>query len=379
LKIIHTSDWHLGQHLLRYSREEEHKEFLYWLLKTLREKEIELLIISGDVFDTVTPPNSALTLYYDFLSETKKIESLKKVIVVAGNHDSIYNLSAPKKLLENLNIKVVVSGENLDDEILHIPDFGIVCAVPYLRDGVLKKFKSGETSSERSIEIQNGIQKHYEELYKKAREISEDLPVVATGHLTTLQGEIGDGERNIYIGNLDGVPSQIFKDFDYVALGHLHKCQKVSEKIYYSGSPIPLTFKEAKNKQFVIFYNSGEIEKIEVPRFREVVSISTNLQDLDAELSKLEPESFVEVFILDEFGEYAKNEIHDISKNHDLHILSERFDYKKVEDKNVEKEEKIVNLNTIKHEDIFLELFENSERKDTLLQKYREIVEEVEI
>ncbi|EJF07758.1 exonuclease SbcD [Thiovulum sp. ES] len=379
MKIIHTSDWHLGQNLIRHSREKEHKEFLSWLLKTLQEKEIELLLISGDIFDTVTPPNSALTLYYDFLSETKKIESLKKVVVVAGNHDSIYNLSAPKQLLENLNIKVVASGENLDDEILHIPDFGIVCAVPYLRDGVLKKFKSGETSSERSTQIQNGLQKHYEELYKKAREISEDLPVIATGHLTTLRGEIGDGERNIYIGNLDGVPSEIFKDFDYVALGHLHKCQKVSEKIYYSGSPIPLTFKEAKNKQFVMFYNSGEIEKIEVPRFREIVSISTNLQNLDAELSKLEPESFVEVFILDEFGEYARNQISDISKNHDLHILSERFDYKKVEDENVEKEEKIVNLNTVKHEDIFLELFEKSERKDSLLQKYREIVEEIEI
>jgi exonuclease SbcD len=359
-----------------YSREREHQDFLSWLLQTLEKEQIEVLLVSGDIFDTVTPPNHASKLYYNFLSKTTGISSLKKVVVVAGNHDSVHHLSAPKDVLENLDVKVIASGEDIDDEVIHIPEIGTICAVPYLRDRVVKSFKTLESSDERKESIQVGIQKHYEEVYKKAKEVSGDLPIVATGHLTTLNSEIGDGERNIYIGNLDGVPSSYFPPFDYIALGHLHKFQKVSNNIFYSGSPIPLTFKEARNKQFVVLKNGDETREIEVPRFRELYSISTSLNELEEKLSKVKRDSFVEIFVSDDYGEHVLNEINRISKMFDIHILSKRFSEAKRDE---HKKEKAVNLNSVKHEDIFLELIENEEKKEGLIEKYRETVNEVEI
>ena len=138
MKILHTSDWHLGQNFMGKSRVEEHKAFLSWLLKIIKEKEIEVLLVSGDIFDTGTPPNYALELYYNFLKELSSIKTLITTIITAGNHDSVSTLKVPKQLLEVLKVHVITNGDENENVIIPINKnddlISIICAVPFLRD-----------------------------------------------------------------------------------------------------------------------------------------------------------------------------------------------------------------------------------------------------
>jgi DNA repair exonuclease SbcCD nuclease subunit len=151
LKIIHTSDWHLGQNFMGKSRAEEHRAFLSWLIDLIREKKIEVLLVSGDIFDTGTPPNYALELYYNFLKQLSLIKTLNTTIITAGNHDSVSTLKAPKELLKALNVHVITTGEKDEDVIIPMGEDtkAIVCAVPYLRDSVIRQSLSGETVSDK--------------------------------------------------------------------------------------------------------------------------------------------------------------------------------------------------------------------------------------
>lgn len=113
MKLLHTSDWHLGQNFMGKNRVDEHEAFLFWLLEIIKEKQVEVLVISGDIFDTGTPPNYALELYYNFLKELSSIKTLITTIITAGNHDSVSTLKAPKQLLEVLNVHVITTGDEM--------------------------------------------------------------------------------------------------------------------------------------------------------------------------------------------------------------------------------------------------------------------------
>ena len=229
MRILHTSDWHLGQIFMGKSRVEEHEAFLFWLLETIKEKQIEVLLVSGDIFDTGTPPNYALELYYNFLKELSSIKTLITTIITAGNHDSISTLKAPKQLLEVLNVHVITSGD--EDENVIIPIYknedlkSIICAVPFLRDGVIRKSLGGETISQKEKLANSGIKAYYENCYKKALELKKDkqIPIISMGHLTTVGSRSSQNERDIYIGGtIDIGGDYLASMFDYVALGHLH-------------------------------------------------------------------------------------------------------------------------------------------------------------
>lgn len=190
MKIIHTSDWHLGQNFMGKSRLKEHEAFLSWLLKIIEVKQIELLLVSGDIFDTGTPPNYALELYYNFLKQLSHIKTLKTTIITAGNHDSVSTLKAPKQLLEALNVHVVVNGDEDENIIILIKEDNetkaIVCAVPFLRDSVIRQSFGGETVSDKEKLANDGIKAYYENAYKKAKELNSNAPIIAMGHLTTV-------------------------------------------------------------------------------------------------------------------------------------------------------------------------------------------------
>ena len=177
MKILHTSDWHLGQNFMGKSRVEEHEAFLSWLLKIIKEKEIEVLLVSGDIFDTGTPPNYALELYYNFLKELSSIKTLITTIITAGNHDSVSTLKAPKQLLEVLNVHVITTGDEDENVIIPINKnddlISIVCAVPFLRDSVIRQSLSGKTISEKEKLANSGIKAYYENCYKKALELKK--------------------------------------------------------------------------------------------------------------------------------------------------------------------------------------------------------------
>jgi len=290
MKLLHTSDWHLGRMLYsKKERQEEHTQFLEWLLDTIRENRIDVLLVAGDIFDTVSPANSSQKMYYDFLLKVRK-SGCQNMVIIGGNHDSPSFLNAPKDILATLNISVVGNtSENIKDEIIVLEDneknpMAIVCAVPFLRERDISRFSEGETYSDRSKRIAENIENHYEKVAEiadnKRKSINRNIPVIATGHLSVVGGRTteGDGVREIYIGNVECVKSDIFPPgFDYVALGHYHIPSAISDSVRYCGSPIPMGFGESNQQKCVIivdFENGNKtITEVPVPIFQQLESI----------------------------------------------------------------------------------------------------------
>ncbi|PKI82031.1 exonuclease sbcCD subunit D [Malaciobacter halophilus] len=391
MKILHTSDWHLGQNFMGKSRIEEHKAFLSWLLETIEQKQIELLLVSGDIFDTGTPPNYALELYYNFLKQLSSKKSLKTTIITAGNHDSVSTLKAPKQLLEALNVHVVVNGDEDENIIIPIKEAdttkAIVCAVPFLRDSVIRQSLGGETVSDKEKLANDGIKTYYEKTYKKAKELDSNVPIIAMGHLTTVGSRSSESERDIYIGGtLDIGGDYLASMFDYVALGHLHINQTVgNEHVRYSGSPIPLSFSESKNTQkvnLVTINNSADenvkVEELEVPLTKKLQVIKGDLETIKKELKAIEDKTtWIEVHIKDDNPMFANTEIRELASKLELTILAVKIE--KSEKQLRAKELKAISLDELSVQEVFekrldLEEIENSEFKEQLSQIFNEVV-----
>lgn len=371
------------------SRQDEHEAFLTWLIETIEQEKIETLIVAGDIFDTATPPNYALELYYNFLT---KISSLcKNIIITAGNHDSVATLKAPKQLLKALNVHVITSGDEDEDEVIALYDGeklqGIVCAVPFLRDYVVRRSQSGETMSDKESALSEGIKEHYKRVYKRAKEISKDLPIIATGHLTTLGSKTSESEREIYIGGTLDVDSGFFKDFDYVALGHLHINQRVgSEHVRYSGSPIPLSFSESNSQKKVniVEFVSGEVEvtELDIPLFRKLLVIRGDTPSVINELENIEDkESWIEVHIRDENPFHANESIRARAKELELTLLALKIDREQIS--STANTFNAISLDELNPLEVFqkrveLEALEDEALAKDLLTKFKEIVNEVE-
>jgi len=395
LKILHTSDWHLGQNFMGKSRVEEHEAFLFWLLNTIKENNIDLLLVSGDIFDTGTPPNYALELYYNFLKQLSNIETLNTTIITAGNHDSVSTLKAPKQLLEALNVHVVVNGDEDENIIIPIKEDdntkAIVCAVPYLRDSVIRQSLGGETVSDKEKLANDGIKAYYEKAYNKAKELNENSPIIAMGHLTTVGSRSSESERDIYIGGtLDIGGDYLASMFDYVALGHLHINQTVGASkslghVRYSGSPIPLSFSESKNTQKVNLVTISDsidkdvtVEELEVPLKRKLQVIKGDLETIKKELRAIADKStWIEVHIKDDNPMFANTEIRELATKQSLTILAVKIE--KSEKQLRAKEFKAISLDDLSVQEVFekrleLEEIENSEFKEQLSQTFNEVV-----
>ena len=304
MKLIHTSDWHLGRML--YSKKERHPEqaaFLEWLLATIQEKSADLLIVAGDVFDTASPGIGSQKLYYDFLLRVRN-SGCKNVIIVGGNHDSPGFLNAPKEILAALNVCVIGNADDpIDEEVVVVYDrdnnpIAIVCAVPFLRERDMSRFTEGETYADRSKRIAENIKKHYAQVAEMAAnkrdELGAKIPMIATGHLSVIGGKKteDDGVRDIYIGNVECVGSEIFSEiFDYVALGHYHVSSVIGNNICYCGSPIPMGFGEAEQKKYVYVVDFEEektgIEPVEIPVFQQLESIRGEKEHIEYRLNEL--------------------------------------------------------------------------------------------
>jgi len=315
MKILHTSDWHLGRSLYGRKRYEEFDAFLSWLAETIQQQQVDVLLVAGDVFDTTAPSNRAQALYYQFLCRIAA-SPCRHVIVIAGNHDSPSFLNAPKELLRALDVHVIGSTtEKREDEVLLLqrqdgsPEL-IVCAVPYLRDRDIRVAEAGESIEDKERKLIEGIRSHYAEVgalaeqkrlsVKKALNI--DLPIVAMGHLFAAGGQTvdGDGTRPLYVGSLAHVTSAIFPAcIDYLALGHLHVPQAVngSGVMRYSGSPLPMGFGEAKQEKSVclVEFSNNEasetqvpqIIQIKVPLFQRLARIQGSWSEISAQILEL--------------------------------------------------------------------------------------------
>ncbi len=393
MKILHTSDWHLGQSFMGKSREEEHQAFLTWLLELIEKEDISVLIVAGDIFDTGTPPNYALELYYNFL--TKLSHSLcENIIITAGNHDSIATLKAPKQLLKALNIHIITSGDEDEDEIIPIYKQekleAIVCAVPFLRDFVVRKSLGSQTVNDKESSLTRGIKEHYNSVYKEALEVAKEnnVPIIATGHLTTVGSKTSESEREIYIGGTLDISSDFLsKMFDYVALGHLHINQKVgSEHIRYSGSPVPLSFSEASSQKKVnIITFKGEfptVREVNIPLYRSLLVFHGNTSEILDKLQDVkDKDSWIEVHINDENPFYANQIIREKAQELGLILLAVKID--KSEQALHKKDFNVMSLDELTPLDLFEKRMEKDELQDEvlrneLIKNFKNIVLEVQ-
>ncbi|MCA1796554.1 MAG: exonuclease SbcCD subunit D C-terminal domain-containing protein [Geobacteraceae bacterium] len=351
MKILHTSDWHLGRTLYGRSRYVEFEAFLDWLVDLLHREQVDALVVAGDIFDTTTPSNRAQELYYRFLCRVAALDSCRHVVIVGGNHDSPSFLNAPAQLLRALDIHVVgASPPDIEDEIivLRSPDGSpraVVAAVPYLRDRDIRTVEAGESMEDKQAKLLRGIRAHYSAVCGKAHQLRTglerntnlELPLIATGHLFSAGGKTtaDDGVRELYIGSLAHVDAQSFpQEVDYLALGHLHVPQRVGgeEDMRYSGSPLPMGFGEAaQRKQVVMVEFAGhtpQINTLEIPCFQPLQRIKGSLDEICARLDRLKQErssAWLEIeYTGTDIGDTLREQVDMALDGADMEVLSLR-------------------------------------------------------
>ena len=398
MKIVHTSDWHIGRALYGRKRYAEFEAFLNWLADLIDREDIDVLLVAGDVFDNSTPSNYAQGLYYRFLCRVAAFPK-RHVVVTAGNHDSPSFLNAPRELLRFLNVHVVGSAADTpEDEVIVIngPDQEpslIVCAVPYLRDRDIRTAEAGEKVEDKERKIIEGIRAHYrmvcEAAEQKRAKLNKPAWIVAMGHLFTAGGQTvdGDGVRELYIGSLAQVKSDVFPEsIDYLALGHLHVPQRVggSDFIRYSGSPLPIGFGEAQQEKNVLLVELSDdiplVTNVPVPRFQELKTLRGDWQTIAGDIDDLKKEeSTAWLEIVYEGGEIAgslRERLDEAIEGTGLEIL--RVKNKGVLElamKSMDTEETLDDLDVT---DVFKRCLESHEvpedQQQNLLSAYREVI-----
>lgn len=298
-RVLHTSDWHLGQYFYGKSRFKEHQAFINWLVEQVIVNQIDAVIVAGDIFDTGTPPSYARELYFEVIAKLQKVNC--QLVLLAGNHDSVAMLSEAKKLLSQMSCTVIASANSItNDQLIELynneGELGaVVCAVPFIRPRDIVVSRAGQSAQEKQMSLQQAIAEHYQTLFNDAKLLADGkVPIIATGHLTTVGVTSSDSVRDIYIGTLEAFNANAFPPADYIALGHIHKSQKVakSEHIRYCGSPIPLSFDEASQTKSVLMveFNQAELTQvtpITIPCFQPLVMIKTSIGELEEQINKV--------------------------------------------------------------------------------------------
>jgi len=346
--------------------------------------------VSGDIFDTGTPPNYALELYYNFIRALHETPC-RHTIITAGNHDAVATLKAPRQLLQALNVDVVTGEEenapvvirNEKEEIE-----GIVCAVPFLREGFVRKAAAGEGVEEREKLLQNGIAAYYRHIAEDAEKLRAglDVPIIGMGHLTTLGSKTSESEREIYVGGSLHIDASFFASlFDYTALGHLHKNQRVGKGVYYSGSVIPLSFDEAKGKKqvnIVTFERCKPIvKKVKIPRFRKLINCRGTCDEVLQQLEKIEDrQSWIDVEVDDPNPYEANMRIRQKAQELELTLLAVRLVRK--EARLHQHEVAAISLSELTPQEVFqkrleTEAIEDKKLKTALNEHFKRLLEEV--
>lgn len=294
MKILHTADWHLGHQLHGHDRRFEHDAFLDWLSDTLKAREIDALLVAGDLFDTANPPASAWQQLYRFLARLRAEMPHLNMVLIGGNHDSPSKLDAPHELLRAFDLHLVgsISRDSegkLETDRLLVPlqdregKIAAWCAaVPFLRSSDLR-VESLEEGQDRLIE---GVRQVYAEVLAEGRaRCGEDLPLIAMGHAYLAAGQLSElSERRVLGGNQHALPAELFAGADYTALGHLHLAQSPATGVHYSGSPLPLSLAEANYNHQVLEVTFAEgkltgLERIPVPRAVEMIRLPQSTLD----------------------------------------------------------------------------------------------------
>lgn len=414
MKLLHTSDWHLGGSLGEFGYEQEQQKFLDWLLDTMKDREFDVLVVSGDVFHYPTPSNAAREMYYQFLRDCNEQAHPRRVVVVAGNHDSPSGIDAPSTVLSAIDVDVAGHRPEpgSDDHLVPIVDSSgdprlVVAAIPYLSEGDLGvPVRVDEEARSLHARYTDAFEAFYDDVAATGREKYGDLPLVATGHMTCfssgVDAEVEHRGAEIHrTGTIGAMPPEVFSDdFDYVALGHIHSCRAVTDdrRVCYSGTPTPTRVTEAEGRKVlgVAFDEEGlaDVEEIDVPIWRHILRLSGSSDELKDQLESLEvdkdlpPYLFIEVELAD--GESPAQVQKDLAD-----LLEERFE----DDENRPRIAKcrtplsevdldevmgdVPDLEAMSPRDVFIERFKQQKSRDRdvpdeLLEYFDELVEQVD-
>lgn len=307
MRLLHTSDWHLGQTLHGHDRSWEHRQFLDWLLDILVEHDIDALLVSGDIFDNANPSAVSQTQLYRFLTAARGRVPHLNIVLIAGNHDSPGRLEAPAPFLNAFDAQVVgVISRNAAGEIdvarLVVPlrdrqgEVAAWClAIPFLR---LSDVPRLETEGDAYL---HGITALYHQVQEHA--LNQRQPgqaLIALGHCHMAGAQVSEqSERRIVIGGAELLSGTLFDaEIAYAALGHLHRAQRVDgqNRIRYSGSPLPLSFAEIDYPHQVLKVELdgaalASVAPIAVPRavpLLRVPKVAAPLTEVEASLNALE-------------------------------------------------------------------------------------------
>lgn len=279
IRILHTADWHLGREFHGRDLTSLHEHFFDWLEETVREREIDLLLMAGDIYDRALPPVSAVEL---FNKRIARLSDLTEIVMITGNHDSVVRMGHGPLMKPAIHLRCGV--RRLGEPILIDGAFPLaVYPVPYLDPPTMASLLDLDETSHDAV------------LGEAARRCREDLAgrpgarSIAVGHAFITGGTESESERSIQIGGSDNVAAGLFEGFDYVALGHLHRPQTVNDRMRYSGSPIPLSFSEvvpgaAKSVTVIELQPDGtiDLETVEIPQLVRMARITGELEDLCA-------------------------------------------------------------------------------------------------
>lgn len=307
IRILHTADWHIGQLFHEYDRTYEHQQFLNWLSVTLTNEQIDALLVSGDLFDSSNPSAASIRMFYTFLNQSVKQNPDLQIIVTAGNHDSASRLESPKPLLESSNIHIVGVVEKNDDGRI---DYDKICiplkdkegntevwciAAPFLRMGDYPSIPDAANP------YADGVSTFYKEAYDYAVSLKgPGQAIIAMGHLHAQQAEVSDIDKmeRLIMGGVECISATAFNEnIRYVALGHIHKAQRLGgkEHIRYSGSPLPMSFSETHYKHQIVLLDIeddiiGNLRTIEIPvsvPLIRIPAVHSSLSEVLASLSQL--------------------------------------------------------------------------------------------
>ncbi|MFI1393937.1 exonuclease SbcCD subunit D [Streptomyces sp. NPDC020681] len=300
MRFLHTSDWHLGRSFHRVSMLAAQAAFLDHLVTTVRERDVDAVLVAGDVYDRAVPPLSAVELFDEALHRLAAVGV--PTVMISGNHDSARRLGVGAGLIERAGIHLRTDPAVCDTPVLLSDAHGEVACygLPYLEPALVKdEFKTDKA--------------HHEAVIGAAMDrVRADLATRPAGtrslvlaHAFVAGGEESESERDITVGGVSAVPAGVFHGVDYVALGHLHGCQTISERVRYSGSPLAYSFSETHHRKSMWLVDLGAdggitAERVDCPVPRPLARLRGSLDELlDDPALDVHEQSFVEATLTD--------------------------------------------------------------------------------
>lgn len=404
IKVLHTADWHIGKMLHKHPLDLEMATFFNWLIDTIKSENIDVLLVSGDIFDVANPSAKDRDVYYNFLKDL--IDTKVRVVITGGNHDSIAVLNAPNAILNLLDIHVVGGATtNLADELILLDSKNgdaqiLVGAVPFLRPKDFKNQNPQHNYNNRVESIKEGIKNHYNDLVELYNQNYAGIPFIAMGHLYARGVDVSESEREIHVGNQAAIQSDIFrKEIDYVALGHIHKPQVIgSDKtIRYSGSPIPLSFSEKRDEKSVVIINFEqkeipEIKILKTPKSRVLKKIEGSLAEVRAKLENFKHEgslaAFVEIAVKEEtYSTTLLTSVDDLiaayETQEEFKILKSRVEFKSGQQDTSDLFKEGIHIEELTPQEVFSKRIESeslaAEDKALIADAFQELLEQVQL